>query len=146
MCTLHNGFYHNPEYVHSVDMSEKHVHESDKSIHDLEREKHMQEYTVKLLMDKMDMSYDHTYGLIRRMRDKGLIEDIKKTRQVGPATNAKRYGLLMDPIEFVREEREQNPSPPPPPAFFNNPFNLREVDNLRLEQWKHRFESYNERV
>lgn len=106
----------------------------------------MQEYTVRLLMDKMDMSYDHTYGLIRRMRDKGLIEDIKKTRQVGPATNAKRYKLLMDPIEFVREEQEQNPSPPPPPAFFNNPFNLREVNNLRLEQWKHRFEFYNERI
>ena len=28
------GLYHNPEYVDSVNMSEKHVHESDKSIHE----------------------------------------------------------------------------------------------------------------
>ena len=91
----------------------------------------MHEYTVRLLMDKMDLSYDHTYGLIRRMRDKGLIEDIKKTNRIGVVPNAKRYGLLMDPVEFVREEREQNPSPPPPAAFFNNPFNLKGAKDAR---------------
>jgi hypothetical protein len=63
------------------------------------------------------------YGVIRRMREKSLITDIKKTDIAG-SFNAKRYGLLMDPVEFVRQEREQNQSPPPPPTFFNNPFNL----------------------
>jgi hypothetical protein len=67
------------------------------------------------------------------MRDKNLIADVKKTRQVGPATNAKRYGLLMDPVEFLRIEREQNPASPPPPGFFNNPFNLKNAKDLRYE-------------
>ena len=98
----------------------------------------MQEYTVRVLMGKTDLTYNNTYSLIKRMRDKGFIQEVKKTRQVGPATNAKRYGLLMDPNEFLRMELQQNPSPPPPAAFFNNPFNLRETKNLRLEQWKQR--------
>jgi hypothetical protein len=82
-----------------------------------------QEYTVRSLMEKVDMTYTHAYGVIRRMREKNLITDIKKTDIAG-SFNAKRYGLLMDPVEFVRQEREQNQSPPPPPTFFNNPFNL----------------------
>ena len=93
------------------------------------------EYTVRSLMEKMDLTYERTYGLIRRMREKSLIADIKRTNRIG-ATNAKRYGLLMDPDEFVRQERAENPASPPPPGFFNNPFNLKGVDNLRLEQWK----------
>jgi hypothetical protein len=87
-------------------------------------------------MGKTDLTYNNTYSLIKRMRNKNLIADVKKTRQVGPATNAKRYGLLMDPNEFLRAEREQNPSPPPPPAFFNNPFNLGSTPNLVLQKWK----------
>ena len=82
-----------------------------------------QEYTIRALMEKVNMTYTHAYGVIRRMRDKGLILDVKKTDITG-SFNAKRYGLLMDPVEFVRQEREQNQSPPPPPTFFNNPFNL----------------------
>jgi hypothetical protein len=58
--------------------------------------------------------------LIRRMREKSLIADIKRTNRIG-ATNAKRYGLLMDPDEFVRQEREQNPSPRPAPRLFQQP-------------------------
>ena len=88
------------------------------------------EYTVRSLMAKMDLTYDHTYSLIRRMRDKNLIADIKKTNGIG-VMNAKRYGLLMDPVEFVRQEREQNQSPPPPPGFFNNPFNLKGAKDAR---------------
>ena len=82
-----------------------------------------QEYTIRALMEKVNMTYTHAYGVIRRMREKNLITDIKKTNGIG-VMNAKRYGLLMDPVEFVRQEREQNQSPPPPPTFFNNPFNL----------------------
>ena len=94
-----------------------------------------QEYTVRSLMEKVDMTYTHAYGVIRRMRDKNLIADIKRTNRIG-ATNAKRYGLLMDPKEFLRQELEQNPSPPPPPDFFNNPFNLKNTPNLLLEKWR----------
>jgi hypothetical protein len=39
----------------------------------------------------------------------------------------------MDPVEFLKEEREQNQSPPPPPTFFNNPFNLKDAKDLRYE-------------
>ena len=92
-----------------------------------------QEYTVRSLMKKTDLTYERTHGLIRRMREKNLIADIKLVRQVGATTNAKRYGLLMDPIEFVRQEREQNQSLPPPPTFFNNPFNLKNAKDLRYE-------------
>ena len=80
-------------------------------------------YTVRSLMEKLNMTYTHSYGVIRRMREKGLIEDIKKTDITG-SFNAKQYRLLMDPVEFLKEERAQNQSPPPPAGFFNNPFNL----------------------
>ena len=89
-----------------------------------------QEYTVRSLMEKVDMTYTHAYGVIRRMREKNLITDIKKTDITG-SFNAKRYGLLMDPVEFVRQEREQNQSPPPPAGFFNNPFNLKGAKDAR---------------
>ena len=91
-------------------------------------------YTVRALMEKVNMTYTNTYSVIRRMRDKGLVEDVKKIDAIG-SMNAKQYLLLMDPVEFLKEEREQNQSPPPP-GFFNNPFNLKGADNLRLEQWK----------
>jgi hypothetical protein len=94
-----------------------------------------QEYTVRSLMEKVDMTYTHAYGVIRRMRDKNLITDIKKTDIAG-SFNAKRYGLLMDPVEFLKEERAQNQLPPPPAGFFNNPFNLKNAENLKLAKWK----------
>jgi hypothetical protein len=65
-----------------------------------------QEYTVRSLMEKVDMTYTHAYGVIRRMRDKNLITDIKKTDIAG-SFNAKRYGLLMDPVEFLRRTRAE---------------------------------------
>ena len=94
-----------------------------------------QEYTVRSLMEKVDMTYTHAYGVIRRMREKNLITDIKKTDITG-SFNAKRYGLLMDPVEFLKEERAQNQSPPPPAGFFNNPFALKNAENLKLAKWK----------
>jgi hypothetical protein len=63
-------------------------------------------YTVRSLMEKLNMTYTHSYGVIRRMREKGLIEDIKKTDITG-SFNAKQYRLLMDPVEFLKEERAQ---------------------------------------
>ena len=89
-----------------------------------------QEYTVRSLMEKVDMTYTHAYGVIRRMRDKNLITDIKKTDIAG-SFNAKSYGLLMDPVEFLKEERAQNQSPQPPAGFFNNPFNLKGAKDAR---------------
>ena len=93
------------------------------------------EYTVRSLMAKTDLTYERTYGLIRRMKDKNLITDIKKTNKIGLG-NAKRYGLLMDPVQFLREEREQNPASPPPPGFFNNPFNLINAINFQAQKWR----------
>jgi hypothetical protein len=63
-----------------------------------------QEYTVRSLMERTDLTYTQAYGVIRRMREKSLITDIKKTDIAG-SFNAKRYGLLMDPVEFVRTRR-----------------------------------------
>jgi hypothetical protein len=84
-----------------------------------------QEYTVRSLMEKVDMTYTHAYGVIRRMREKNLITDIKKTDIAG-SFNAKRYGLLMDPVEFVRKRRTRAEpiTATTRRTFFNNPFNL----------------------
>jgi hypothetical protein len=65
-----------------------------------------QEYTVRSLMERTDLTYTQAYGVIRRMREKSLITDIKKTDIAG-SFNAKRYGLLMDPVEFVRQRSER---------------------------------------
>jgi hypothetical protein len=67
-----------------------------------------QEYTVRSLMERTDLTYTKSYEVIRKMREKGLVQDVKKVNGVG-VMNAKRYGLLMDPVEFLRMEREQNP-------------------------------------
>jgi hypothetical protein len=71
------------------------------------------------------MTYTQAYGVIRRMREKSLITDIKKTDIAG-SFNAKRYGLLMDPVEFVRQRRTRAEpiTTTPSRTFFNNPFNL----------------------
>jgi hypothetical protein len=62
------------------------------------------EYTVTIIdgEDGPDLRAD-AYGLIRRMRDKNLIADIKKTNEITGLGNAKRYGLLMDPVQFLRQ-------------------------------------------
>jgi hypothetical protein len=65
-----------------------------------------QEYTVRSLMEKVDMTYTHAYGVIRRMREKNLITDIKRTNGIG-VMNAKRYGLLMDPVEFLKKNESR---------------------------------------
>jgi hypothetical protein len=46
------------------------------------------------------------------------LQDVKKTDIAVVVMNAKRYGLLMDPVEFLQEERAQNQSPPPPRRIF----------------------------
>lgn len=91
-------------------------------------------HTIRSLMELTSLKYDQTYSLIRRMRDKNLVQDLGLTKS--GSTNAKKYGLLVSPEQFLKEEREPVVSPPPPEGFFNNPFNLRETDNLKLEQWK----------
>jgi hypothetical protein len=77
-----------------------------------------QEYTVRSLMERTDLTYTQAYGVIRRMREKNLITDIKKTDIAG-SFNAKRYGLLMDPVEFVqvKSERRTNRRHPPQDLF-----------------------------
>jgi hypothetical protein len=67
-----------------------------------------QEYTVRSLMERTDLTYTQAYGVIRRMREKSLITDIKKTDIAG-SFNAKRYGLLMDPVEFSQRRTSAEP-------------------------------------
>jgi hypothetical protein len=61
-----------------------------------------QEYTVRSLMERTDLTYTKSYEVIRKMREKGLVQDVKKVNGIG-VMNAKRYGLLMDPVEFLRQ-------------------------------------------
>jgi hypothetical protein len=78
-----------------------------------------QEYTVRSLMERTDLTYTQVLrSVIRRMREKGLvITDIKKTNGIG-VMNAKRYGLLMDPVEFVRQGAGAEPITATAPRFF----------------------------
>jgi adenylosuccinate lyase len=68
-------------------------------------------------MEKLNMTYTHSYGVIRRMREKGLIEDIKKTDITG-SFNAKQYRLLMDPVEFLKRRTSEQPIATTTPNFF----------------------------
>jgi hypothetical protein len=88
-------------------------------------------YTVRSLMEKLNMTYTHSYGVIRRMREKGLIEDIKKTDITG-SFNAKQYRLLMDPVEFLKRRTSAEPiTTTARRTFFNNPFNLKGAKDAR---------------
>ena len=82
-------------------------------------------------MEVTNLKYEQTYSLVKRMRNKHLVQDLGLVR-VG-AANAKKYGLLISPEQFLKEEREQNPAPLPPAGFFNNPFNLKNAKDLRYE-------------
>jgi hypothetical protein len=77
------------------------------------------EYTVRSLMEKTRP--DLRENVRPDSQDAGQeldCTDIKRTNRIG-VTNAKRYGLLMDPDEFVRQEREQSPSPRHRPQTFS---------------------------
>jgi hypothetical protein len=90
------------------------------------------EFTIRSLMVRVGMTYEGSYSLMRRMRIKGLVKELGITK-VG-AKNAKLYGLLMTPEQFLHEERNKIKSPPPPVSFFSNPFNLREALDLRYNR------------
>jgi hypothetical protein len=93
-----------------------------------------QEYTVRSLMEKVDMTYTHAYGVIRRMRDKNLITDIKKTDIAG-SFNAKRYGLLMDPVEFVRQRARAEPiTATTSQDLFQQPVQLEKCRKLKVSE------------
>ena len=87
------------------------------------------EFTIRMLMLKVDMSYEGAYSLLTRMRRKGLVKDLGLTKS--GARNAKLFGLVMDPHEYLEEERGKVKSPPPPDSFYNNPFNLKDAKDAR---------------
>lgn len=107
----------------------------------------MQIYTVRALMDEANLTYNNTYRLIRRMEKCGLIQEIKPHPRNKDANHrvehvpgigiiqAKKYGFLMNPNRFLREELEQL-SRLPAPGFFNNPFNLKNAKDLRIQKWR----------
>jgi hypothetical protein len=79
-------------------------------------------YTIRTLMEEINQTYEGAYKLVDRMRKKGLVKDFGMTK-VGPK-NAKVYGLMMLPKDFIEEEQNRGKTPPPPVGFFSNPFNL----------------------
>lgn len=86
-------------------------------------------FTIRMLMLKVDMSYEGAYSLLTRMRRKGLVKDFGITTD--GTRNAKLFGLLMDPDQYLEEERNKVKSPPPPDGFYNNPFNLKDAKDAR---------------
>jgi hypothetical protein len=75
-----------------------------------------QEYTVRSLMERTDLTYTKSYEVIRKMREKGLVQDVKKVNGVG-VMNAKRYGLLMDPVQFCERNGSKTPRRHRPQVF-----------------------------
>lgn len=88
-------------------------------------------YTIRTLMVEIDRTYEEAYKLIDRMRKKGLVRDFGVTRM--GSRNAKLYGLMMLPKDFIEEEQNRGKIPPPPPGFFSNPFNLYGAKDARYE-------------
>jgi hypothetical protein len=87
------------------------------------------EFTIRTLMLKVDMTYEGAYSLVTRMRKKGLVKDLGMTTM--GSKNAKLYGLLMEPKQYLKEERNKTPSAPPPVGFYNNPFDLKDAKDAR---------------
>ena len=79
-------------------------------------------YTIRTLMLEVGLSYERSYRLMEKMREKGLVKDFGLTR-IG-AKNAKVYGFTIMPHDYLEEERSKKKSSAPPPTFYNNPFNL----------------------
>ena len=86
-------------------------------------------YTIRALMLEVGMTYEGTYSMVKRMREKGLVKELGVAK-VG-VRNAKLFGLMMRPKEYLEEER--NPPKPfaPPDNYYHNPFNLKNAEDLR---------------
>lgn len=85
-------------------------------------QKQIHQMTIRTVMERVKMTYEAAYRLVDRMRRRGLVKDFGMAK-IG-AKNAKVYGLMVLPEDYLAEEQNKGKSPPPPPSFFSNPFNL----------------------
>lgn len=82
----------------------------------------MEKLTIKQLMERVNLSYNGTTSLIRRMRLKGVAKEVDAIKvKYG---ELKIYGFSVSPEQFLFEERQERKAPELPIGFFNNPFNL----------------------
>jgi hypothetical protein len=89
----------------------------------------MERLTLKEVMVRVNLSYNGTTSLVRRMRSKGLAKEVG-TLKVG-STLYKIFEMKVSPEEYLFNERQQRIAVPLPVGFFNNPFNLREAKDAR---------------
>jgi hypothetical protein len=89
----------------------------------------MERLTLKEVMVRVNLSYNGTTSLVRRMRSKGLAKEVG-TLKVG-STLYKIFEMKVSPEEYLFNERQQRIAVQLPVGFFNNPFNLREAKDAR---------------
>ena len=83
----------------------------------------MERLTLKEVMVRVNLSYNGTTSLVRRMRNKGLAKEVDAIKiKYG---EIKIYNFAMTPEQYLFEERQQRKAPEIPTGFYNNPFNLK---------------------
>jgi hypothetical protein len=94
----------------------------------------MERLTIKEVIPRVNLSYNGTTSLIRRMRLKGVAREVDKIKvKYG---ELKIYNFAIPPEQFLLEERQRRTVKPLPVGFFSNPFNLRgAVDARYVSQW-----------
>ena len=91
----------------------------------------MERMTIKQLMERVNLSYNGAFGLMRRMKAQGLAQEVGSIKSKSSVT--KIYGMKVSPEEYLSNERQQRATIPLPVSFFNNPFNLREARDARYQ-------------
>jgi hypothetical protein len=79
-----------------------------------------QEYTVRSLMERTDLTYTKSYEVIRKMREKGLVQDVKKVNGVG-VMNAKRIWTVDGSGSVFARGTGAKPRVATAPRFFQQP-------------------------
>jgi hypothetical protein len=91
----------------------------------------MERLTLKEVMVRVNLSYNGTTSLVRRMRHKGLVREVDAINvKYG---EIKVYGFAMSPEEYLFQERKKRKEPELPIGFFNNPFNLKGAVDARYQ-------------
>ena len=89
----------------------------------------MERMTIEEVMPRVNLSYNGTTSLVRRMRNKGLAKEVDAIKvKYG---EIKIYHFAMSPEQYLFEERQERKAPELPIGFFNNPFNLKGAVDAR---------------
>jgi hypothetical protein len=89
----------------------------------------MERLTLKEVMIRVNLSYNGTTSLVRRMRNKGLAKEVDSIKVKYGAI--KIYNFAMTPEDYLFEERQERTASPLPVGFFSNPFNLKGASDAR---------------